>query len=141
MLRTCAATVRERSSAINRIVKCLREANINLENAVTDVTVKTGMAIIKAILGGERDPLVLAELRDDRCKKSRAEIARCLNSVYTVSTVKILGHHVKDFESKSELLDALDEKIVDYLEELESPLQDPEAASAARASRTRKRSP
>ncbi|MDR1035974.1 MAG: IS110 family transposase, partial [Deltaproteobacteria bacterium] len=140
MLRTCAATVRERSSATNRIVKCLREANINLENAVIDVTGKTGMSIIKAILGGERDPLVLAELRDDRCKTSRAEIARCLDGVYTASTVIILGHHVKDFESKSELLDALDEKIVGYLDELELPLQDPEDASAARASRTRKRS-
>ncbi|MDR1036222.1 MAG: transposase [Deltaproteobacteria bacterium] len=144
MLRTRACTVRERSSAINRIVRCIREANINLENAVTDVTGKTGKtgkSIIKAILGGERDPLVLAELRDDLRKKSRDEIARCLDGVHTASTVIILGHHVKDFESKSALVDALDEKIVGCLEELESPLPVPEDASAAaRASRTRKRS-
>lgn len=37
------------------------------------------MQIIKAILDGERDPLVLASLRDRRCKNNKETIARSLH--------------------------------------------------------------
>jgi len=36
----------------------------------------TGIRIIDAILNGERDPLVLARMRDPRCKNSTETIAR-----------------------------------------------------------------
>ena len=45
---------------------------------VSDVTGATGMAIIRAILQGQRDPLELAKLRNKRCKRTQAEIARAL---------------------------------------------------------------
>jgi len=37
------------------------------------------MLIIKAILGGERNPLALASLRDRRCKNNEQTIARSLH--------------------------------------------------------------
>ena len=52
--------------------------NVLVHKAVTDVTGKTGMAIIEAILRGERNPLVLASFRDCRCKKDEQEIAKAL---------------------------------------------------------------
>ena len=45
---------------------------------VSDVTGVTGMAIIKAILAGERDPAALARLRDRRGQQDEATIARAL---------------------------------------------------------------
>ena len=45
---------------------------------VSSITGVTGMAIIKAILHGQRDPLQLAKLRNDKCKRTEAEIARAL---------------------------------------------------------------
>jgi hypothetical protein len=56
--------------------------NINLDRAVTDITGKTGTAIIESILSGERDPLQLARHRDGRYRKSILEIAACLDGVY-----------------------------------------------------------
>ena len=52
--------------------------NVKLTEVVSDVTGVTGLAIIQAILGGERDPLELAKLRNDKCKRTQAEIARAL---------------------------------------------------------------
>ena len=52
--------------------------NVKLTEVVSDVTGVTGMAIIQAILHGERDPLELAKLRNDNCKRTEAEIARAL---------------------------------------------------------------
>jgi hypothetical protein len=52
--------------------------NVKLPEVVSDVTGVTGLAILRAILAGERDPERLAALRDRRCQRSRAEIARAL---------------------------------------------------------------
>ncbi|MDE4147128.1 IS110 family transposase [Phaeobacter gallaeciensis] len=50
--------------------KALMEMNLQLHHVVSDITGSTGMRIIRAIVGGERDPEVLAASRDVRCKSS-----------------------------------------------------------------------
>lgn len=44
--------------------------NLQLHHVISDITGVTGMKIIRAIVGGERNPNVLATLRDARCKAS-----------------------------------------------------------------------
>jgi len=56
-----------------RVQKALDQMNVQLHHAVTDITGQTGLAILDAILAGERDPVALARLRHYRCKKSEAE--------------------------------------------------------------------
>jgi hypothetical protein len=46
---------------------------------MTKPTGATGMAIVRAIVDGERDPMKLAALRDRRCRKTAAEIAEHLS--------------------------------------------------------------
>jgi transposase len=74
--------VRYAASHIQHMQKALSQMNLQLTNVVSDITGKTGMLIIKAILGGERNPLVLAALRDQRCKNSEEIIARSLHGNY-----------------------------------------------------------
>lgn len=66
------------SQHIHHMQKALEQMNVKLAVVVRDITGKTGLAIIKSILRGERDPLQLAKHRDDRCKRTQAEIARAL---------------------------------------------------------------
>ena len=54
------------ASHIQHMQKALTEMNVQLHHVVTDITGVTGLRIIRAILGGERDPAVLARLRDSR---------------------------------------------------------------------------
>jgi transposase len=51
------------------------------------------MAIIKAIVAGERDPRRLAQLRDGRCHKSEAEIAEQLSGHWREDHLFIWGRH------------------------------------------------
>ena len=74
--------VRYAASHIQHMQKALAQMNLQLANVVTDITGKTGMLIIKAILSGERDPLTLARLRDKRCKNSEETIARSPHGNY-----------------------------------------------------------
>src|SRR5258705_6531990 len=70
--------VRAAGRHIQRIQKTMTQMNLQLANVLSDVNGETGQAIIKAILGGERDPHKLAGLRDHRGKASEEAIARRL---------------------------------------------------------------
>jgi transposase len=71
--------VRYAASHIQHMQKALAQMNLQIANVVSDITGATGMRIIRAILDGQRDPLVLAGLRDRRCKNSESTIARSLH--------------------------------------------------------------
>ena len=71
--------VRYASSHIQHMQKALLQMNLQLSNVVSDISGVTGMRIIRAIVGGERDPMALARLRDPRCRSSESTIARSLH--------------------------------------------------------------
>ena len=77
-LRQRAMLVEYAAHHIQHIQKALQQMNIKLEKVLSDVTGTTGMAILNAILDGERDPVKLAKLRDPRCKNDEETIAKAL---------------------------------------------------------------
>jgi hypothetical protein len=62
--------------------KALEQMNVKLTEVVSTITGLTGMQIITAILGGERDPAALAAYRDERCKNDESVIARALEGTW-----------------------------------------------------------
>lgn len=68
------------AAASKKMQKYLRLLNLRLDVVVNDICGLTGMAIIKAICNGEKNPERLAELRHHNCKKSKEEIAKALHS-------------------------------------------------------------
>src|ERR671930_551857 len=66
------------SRAVQHMQKALEQMNLKLTEVVSDITGKTGMTIIRAILAGERAPQRLATYRDKRCKHDHATIAKAL---------------------------------------------------------------
>jgi transposase len=56
--------------------KALTQMNIQLANVISDLSGVTGQLIVRAIVGGERDPRKLAELSHPRIQASRGEIAK-----------------------------------------------------------------
>ncbi len=65
-----------------KMQKSLRLMNVRLDVALRDVTGKSGLTIIEAILAGKRDPAYLATLVDVRTKKSKEEIANSLHGTW-----------------------------------------------------------
>jgi transposase len=70
--------VRYAASHVQHMQKALTQMNIQLANVISDLTGKTGLAIIDAMLAGERDGAKLASLRDHRIKADIATIAKSL---------------------------------------------------------------
>jgi transposase len=70
--------VEEAGRRVQQIQKALTTMNVQLANAISDISGMTGMAIVRAIVGGQRDPHALAKLRDRRIRASEEEIAHSL---------------------------------------------------------------
>lgn len=70
------------SDYIKKMQKSLRLMNIRLDIALSDVTGKSGRAMVEAIIGGEKDPTVLADLANYRVRKSKEEIIQALTGVW-----------------------------------------------------------
>jgi transposase len=81
-LRHRASLIEHRAAHIQHMQKALFQMNVQLTQAVKDITGKTGLAILRAMVAGERNPQVLAQWRDGRCAKSEAEIAAALTGNY-----------------------------------------------------------
>lgn len=81
-LRHRASLIEYRAAHIQHMQKALQQMNVLLTQVVKDITGVTGLAIIRAIVAGERNPEQLATLRDPRCQKSAPEMARALTGNY-----------------------------------------------------------
>jgi transposase len=77
-------------ACIQRMQKVLTEMNVQLANVISDISGLTGMAIIQAILKGERDRYKLADLADPRIHATREEIARSLEGNWRKELLFIL---------------------------------------------------
>jgi transposase len=78
-----SSLVEESAKMTNKMQKCLRMMNLRLDVVLSDITGKSGIAIIKAILKGERSGKVLAQLANNRVRKSKEEIADALQGQWS----------------------------------------------------------
>ena len=74
--------IKDRSRCVQHMQKALTQMNVQLDTVLSDVMGKTGQAILRAIVAGERDGAVLARLRDRRVKADAAAIARSLRGTW-----------------------------------------------------------
>jgi len=90
--------VRYRSAHIQHMQKALQQMNILLTQVVSDITGVTGMRIIRAIVGGERDPQILARMRNHQCARSEAEIAAALQGHYKREHLFVLKQSLDQYD-------------------------------------------
>ena len=131
--------IRQRDSLFNcacvhiqRMQKALTQMNVQLHKVVSDITGTTGMAIIRAITAGERDPQILAAKKHYRAKRSEAEIAAALNGDYRSEHVFVLQQELQLYDVYQTQIAACDRQIQECLAQFgdkvnlnESPLPQP----------------
>lgn len=107
------------SRNVHHMQKTLQQSNIRLDKAVSDITGKTGMAIIEAILTGEKNPFELAKLRDRRIKASESEVAKALEGDYRAEHLFVLKQAYSSYRFTAEQIADIDEEIQKRLDDLE----------------------
>jgi transposase len=97
----------QRTRLVQWMQQSLDQMNVQVHRAVADLTGQTGMAIVRAIVSGERDPQRLAAFRDQRCRKSEETIAEYLTGTWR-------EEHLFNLESTLDLYDKLQDTIAAY---------------------------
>lgn len=111
-LRQRSMLVEYTSAHIQHMQKALTQMNIKLQHVLSDLTGKTGMAIIQAILAGERDARKLAALRDRRCQRDEATIAKALEGTWREEHLFALRQAVELYEMYLAKINECDQEAV-----------------------------
>ena len=111
MVRHRKNLVRTSSTYLNRIQKALELMNIKLHTIISDIDGKTGLLILEAILAGERDPEVLADMRDKRIKASREDIIKSLEGHWTTEHLFELRQCYQLYRIHRQMIDECDKEI------------------------------
>ena len=104
LIRDKANLVGERGDWVRRMQKSLDQMNVRIHRAVSDLDGVTGMAIVRAIVAGERDAGKLAQLRDPRCRKTAEEIAEQLSGHWRED-------HLFSLEQGLKMYDCIEQRI------------------------------
>ena len=118
-LRQRAMLVEYASHHIQHMHKALTQMNVKLQHVISDITGKTGMDIIEAIAGGERDPRKLARLRDPRIKADEATIAKSLQGHWREEHIFELAQAVELYRVYQARIAECDREIEARLEQFE----------------------
>jgi len=104
------------SQHIQHMHKSLTQMNLQLHHVISDLTGLTGMAIVDAIVVGERDAAVLAKLRDPHVKASEETIRKSLVGSWR-------AEHLFTLQQSRDLYRTYQQQIVACEEEIEKLLQ------------------
>jgi transposase len=118
LLRHRAEMVAMSSEHVLHMQKSMTEMNLMLANVISDITGTTGLAIIEAILAGERDAEKLAKLRDPRVKADEETIRKSLVGDYREELLYILRQSLELFREYRKRIGEIDEQIQKQMGEL-----------------------
>ena len=96
--------INERTRVANRMHKILEDANIKLGSVATDILGASGRDMLRALIGGEQDPEVLAEMARSRLRDKIPQLRRALRG-------RMREHHRFQLELQWDHLEQLDQLV------------------------------
>ena len=117
--------LRNQARCVQHMQKALAQMNIQLANVISDVAGVSGQAILRAIVAGERNPYVLAGLKNSRIHASEDDIARSLNGNWRSEHLFALRQALDSFDFCGQQLAQCDSAIEAQLQRLHVTDQSP----------------
>lgn len=107
--------VKAAAEQIHLMQKSLELMNLQLHKAISDITGVTGMKIIRAIVSGQRDPLVLAKMRHRGIKSSEQTIAKALTGDWREEHLFTLEQALEAYDFYHRQIASCDQRIERYM--------------------------
>jgi transposase len=101
---------------VQHMQKALTQMNVQIHHVLSDITGQSGLAILDAMVKGERNPVVLAQLRDRRVKSSEEVIVKSLVGDYRREHLFTLRQSLEAFRYYQDLMAACDQEIEEQLQ-------------------------
>ncbi len=109
--------VEERARLTNRLQAVLEDANVKLASVVTDVRGVSARAIREALLAGQSDPTLLAELARGRLRAKRDQLARAVVGRFTDHHAFMVTEHLSHLDYLEEAMERASAEIAERLRE------------------------
>ena len=123
LTRTRKQITREIVRHTQRLQAILETANLKLDSVISQILGLSGRRILNAIIGGETNPEVLADLGHHRLECSREELVRALHGRVTKHHRFLLRQHLRLIEelerSQQEFDEQIDECLRPFADEIE----------------------
>jgi len=103
--------IQDHSSECQRVQKTLEDAGIKLDSVASDVLGMSGRLMLKALLAGERDPAVLAEMAKGRMRSKIPELRQALRGRFREHHALLIGLSLEHIEHLEAAIARLDEQV------------------------------
>jgi transposase len=103
--------VRDRTREMQRVEKLLEDAQIKLSSVISDIFGVSGRAMLNALVAGQRDPAVLAEMAKGRMRVKTAVLREALTGFFTDHHGVILVMMLENIDRLTTQITALDGRI------------------------------
>jgi transposase len=113
------------SQHVQYMQKSLTQMNVQFQHVISDITGTTGLAVLDAIVAGERDPGKLARLRDPRIKASEETVRKSLEGNWRAEHILALKQRLALYRSYRDQINDCDKEIEKLVAAFE-PKVDPE---------------
>lgn len=111
--------IRSASMHVNHMQKALTLMNIRLKEVLSQIHGKSGLAMIEAILSGERDPIKLLALCDSRLRKTKSDlILKSLNGHYTKAGLFALRQAYEGYQFYKAQIASCDQQLQQVMESI-----------------------
>ena len=121
LVRQCKRLTEDRSRSVLHVQKALSEMNVQLDSVISDIMGVTGQRILRAIVDGERDPQMLAAMRDRRTKSSASTIASSLEGTWREEHLFALKQALERYDFFAAQVAACEAQILAALKTLSPP--------------------
>lgn len=109
--------VQRRAQGVNELQKCLESTNIKLASVATDITGVSATEMLSALLAGQSDTSVLAELARGRMKAKKPLLEKALQGKVESHHRLILGQLLADISWLEEQIDEVNAEIANRLKD------------------------
>lgn len=117
--------VQERARVVNRVAKLLENANIKLGSVATDILGVSGRLMLEALVGGQSDPAVMAELAKGRLRNKMADLEKALTGVVRPHHRFLLAQQLAHIDFLDEQIETLGQEIGQRITTMNQPPDKP----------------
>lgn len=115
-LRLRADHVGQAAGCVQLMQKALERMNVKLHDAISSLAGASGMAVMRAIVAGERDPAALLKLCDVQIRRAKAErVKEALRGTWSEEHIFALGQAVQSWDHYQRLIAECDRRIESVL--------------------------
>jgi len=116
LTRTRTAITRERGREAQRLEKLLEDAGIKLSVVASDILGVSGRAMLEALIAGQRDPGVLADLAKRRLRPKIPELTKALQGRFEEHHAVMARVHLDLIDQHTAAIEALTARIEQVIE-------------------------